>query len=65
MPRCARPCSANCKAMAICNLPYYQMLVTYAFHYMLASFNAPLPWKDRGIKGRRLCEERLRARAVS
>merc|ERR1712166_604183 len=33
-------------AMIFFYLPYYQLIVTYAFHYFLVSFRSPLPWVD-------------------
>ncbi|CAK0835844.1 unnamed protein product [Prorocentrum cordatum] len=33
--------------MTLFFLPYYQLIVAYALHYFLASFQSPLPWVDK------------------
>mmetsp|Transcript_9755 Transcript_9755/g.27938 ORF Transcript_9755/g.27938 Transcript_9755/m.27938 type:complete len:514 (+) Transcript_9755:2-1543(+) len=42
--------------MTVFYLPYYQMIVAYAFHYFLASFAYPLPWVDGTTPDRYLDE---------
>eukprot|EP00929_Paragymnodinium_shiwhaense_P049696 TRINITY_DN25047_c0_g1_i3.p1 TRINITY_DN25047_c0_g1~~TRINITY_DN25047_c0_g1_i3.p1 ORF type:complete len:522 (-),score=93.89 TRINITY_DN25047_c0_g1_i3:172-1737(-) len=51
--------------MTIFYLPYYMLIVAYAWHYFLASFASPLPWVASGMSPDRYLDEIVLARSAS